>query len=243
MMTMLRQGFQKGYGVLRAEASGDSFEPRDYEVFGPKTLAGRRNFPDAALESRCLRIYMQAGVPLGAIPTELPATYLDEVVTLQGQLLHWRFDHFFAELRTPEPLDIEPRLRQLYDPLAAVIDDPTALRRLKRTMEELEADMTEMRNSSLEGRTLAALVAAYETDGRGPGPLNVQVKALVGPLMDEGRKVTSKTLAGICRGFGMVVGKNKYGAYVEFNPAEHSALLTRYGLVEASSPGPHEVAA
>ncbi len=96
MMTVLRQGFQKGTGVLRAEPCGDSFTPRDYDVFGPKILAGRKEFPDAALESRCLRVYMQTGLSLRGIPTELPAGYADEVIALQNKLLQWRFDHYHS---------------------------------------------------------------------------------------------------------------------------------------------------
>ena len=244
MMTMLRQGFQKGCGVLRAEAARDTFEPRDYEVFGPKALAGRKSFPDPALESRCLRVYMQAGVPLGNIPSELPASYIEEVLLLQNQLLQWRFDHNFAALQTPEPLDVEPRLLQLFNPLASVVSDTEALGRLRRAMLELQEDMTEMRSTSLEGRILAALLAAYDTDGRRPGALRVQLKPLAGSLGDEWHKgPTPKTVAGICRGFGMAMGKNKHGAYVEFDPTNHSAILARYGLAEAAEPETLEPAA
>lgn len=69
--------------MLRSEDRGDGFEPRDFGVIGPKVLAGRKAFPDAALESRCLRVYTGLGADHDHVPTELSAPeFGEEVVTL-----------------------------------------------------------------------------------------------------------------------------------------------------------------
>jgi hypothetical protein len=46
----------KGFPVLRSEATASrgEFNPRAYEVYGPKLIATRGFFKDRALESRCL---------------------------------------------------------------------------------------------------------------------------------------------------------------------------------------------
>ena len=42
--------------MLRSDKAGDSYEPRAFDVFGPKVIATRRRFEDGALESRCLTL-------------------------------------------------------------------------------------------------------------------------------------------------------------------------------------------
>ena len=51
---ILNCGYQKRMPVTRMEAVGNGYEPRLYEVFGPKIINGRKPFKDDATESRCL---------------------------------------------------------------------------------------------------------------------------------------------------------------------------------------------
>jgi hypothetical protein len=49
---MINAGYLRGGYVLRSEASGDSFEPRMFSVFGPKAIAGialDKHLPDATM--------------------------------------------------------------------------------------------------------------------------------------------------------------------------------------------------
>lgn len=232
MMTMLRQGFQRGAGVLRASRVGDDFEPRDYDVFGPKVLAGRQTFPDAALESRCIRIYMQTGVNLGSMPEELPAEYQEEAQTLRNMLLRWRQDHFFKPLREVQRLAIEPRLGQIYAPLARVINDPATLGALQGVMLTLQSEMTEARRTSLEGCILEAAVTRSRSEQS-----NSPVKIYIKELADDVRKERGWTepphtrkVAAACRGLGIEVKKDAKGSYVLFTPEDAGEVLERYGL-------------
>jgi hypothetical protein len=56
IVKILNNGNSKGFPVLRSEATGSrgEFNPRAYEVYGPKLIATRSYFEDRALESRCL---------------------------------------------------------------------------------------------------------------------------------------------------------------------------------------------
>jgi hypothetical protein len=56
IVKILNNGNAKGFPVLRSEATGNrgEFNPRAYEMYGPKLIATRGYFEDRALESRCL---------------------------------------------------------------------------------------------------------------------------------------------------------------------------------------------
>jgi len=130
MMDMLRGGFQReGGGVFRADPdSASGYKPKVFDVFGPKVLAGRKPFPDTALESRCFRVYMSPDVELSRIPSELPREhpYHVESALLRNKLLRWRYDNYFAPIRKVKRLPVEGRLYQLYEPVASVTDDLAA---------------------------------------------------------------------------------------------------------------------
>ena len=53
---ILNSGYTRGKPVVRMENNTATrrWEPRAYEVFGPKILNGRMRFSDDATESRCL---------------------------------------------------------------------------------------------------------------------------------------------------------------------------------------------
>ena len=242
MMNMLRVGFQRDAGVLRSERVGDDFTPRDYAVFGPKVLAGRKNFPDLALESRTIRIYMQTGLALDNIPTELPPGYEAEATRLRNMLLRWRFDHYFKPLNPVAPMAIEPRLKQVYEPLAAVIDDPKALEVLRQQMAALQTELTEGRSGSFEGRVLGALLKHHEKS-QAQDAIKIHVKGIAEGMPPEGlttARVSPKKVASVCRGFGLPVEKDAAGVYVLFAPGSAKELLARHGLAAEPKPEPSQ---
>ena len=221
MMTLLRQGFQRGPGILRCERKDETFEPRDYDVFGPKLIAGRRNFPDPALESRCIRIYMPSAAALGSVPIELPDDYAEAASLLRDKLLQWRFDHFFVPLKQAPPLSVEPRLRQVFQPLAQVISDPASLKRLVAIVEDMQTEATADRHSSREADVLNALIV----DAKRLGTDQLRLKRIAEVLDLHPRRVAT-----ICRTLGLETGKDRDGTYVHFDPGARADLLTRYGV-------------
>jgi hypothetical protein len=231
MMTLLRQGFQRGAGVLRAEARGDDWVPTDYDVFGPKVLGGRRNFPDAALESRCLRVHMQPAIALGHIPVEIPSSFMEEVTALQNKLLMWRFDHAWVDLREPKLPSAEPRLLQLYLPLASLVEDTEALNQLAAAIEALQSDLTESRREGDEGRVLAVIIEMAKERGAELPPHRFLVKDIAARVTQNYRRLGSKQIKAICLSFGLASGvKTSEGVTVYFDPRDLAHVFRRYGL-------------
>ena len=234
IMTILRQGFQRGAGVLRAEPSGDTWAPKAYDVFGPKVLAGRDRFPDAALESRCMRVYMQSGVPHGHLSVELPDA--DLYLETRG---HSRTNSFSGDLTTSTGscastrLPVESRLLQLFNPLASVVEDPKALRVLEAAVVGLQREMTEGRRESLEGRVLNAMMELVEDRRPEDAPHRLQVKEIAERAAQGSRAPASKQVQRICRGFGLPDGgRTKDGATILFDPNRCVEHLRQYGLIE-----------
>ena len=62
---MVNAGYKRGGYVLRSESTGDSFEPRMFSVYGPKSIAGialERHLPDSTL-SRGIVFCMRRKLP------------------------------------------------------------------------------------------------------------------------------------------------------------------------------------
>ena len=86
IVKILNNGNAKGFPVLRSEATpGKEFNPKAFDVFGPKIIATRRSFDDRALESRCITEEMTALPPRPDIPLSLPEAFHDEAEQLKGR--------------------------------------------------------------------------------------------------------------------------------------------------------------
>jgi hypothetical protein len=118
IVKILNCGYMRGAPVLRSDKSGDSYEPRAFDVFGPKVIATRRRFEDGALESRCLTLETPERPVRYDIPRQLPQLFFDEASALRSKLLQWRFESH-ARVRPDESalLDLEPRMAQIATPL------------------------------------------------------------------------------------------------------------------------------
>jgi len=124
IIKILNQGYMSRLPVLRSSKSGDDYEPRAFDVFGPKILTTRLQFKDQALETRCLTLRTGDGKVRPEVPRQLPPEFHAEALALRNRLLRWRFENF-RRIQTDESklLDLEPRLTQIGTPLYAVSDD------------------------------------------------------------------------------------------------------------------------
>src|SRR3989441_4790877 len=127
IVKILNNGNARGFPVLRSEATGKrgEFNPRAYEVYGPKLIATRGYFEDRALESRCLTEETGDRVLRDDIPVTLPDSFKDEARGLRNKLLLFRFRNL-RSLEAAESIAdpaIEPRLNQIFLPLLAVVQD------------------------------------------------------------------------------------------------------------------------
>ena len=127
IVKILNNGNVKGFPVLRCEVNRyKEFNPRAFNVFGPKVLATRGHYDDKALESRFLAEDM-GGSPLREdIPINLPGDWKEEARTIRNKLLLFRFRHHATAATRDTIADpaLEPRMNQIYRPLLALMDDP-----------------------------------------------------------------------------------------------------------------------
>src|SRR6266571_837693 len=92
IIKILNNGNARGFPLLRSEATPTKeFNPRAFDVFGPKIIASRSLFEDRALESRCITETMSGLAPRPDIPLSLPKSFQREATDLRNKLLMYRF--------------------------------------------------------------------------------------------------------------------------------------------------------
>lgn len=137
---IFNNGNVRGMPVLRAQATRErDFNPRVFQVFGPKVVAMRGDYADAALESRFLTLRSRPRNLRDNVPINLPAGYQDEALTLRNKLLAYRLDTHGSfvpvqELANPE---LSYRDNQIVIPLLSIIEDEKERRWLGEIVAEI----------------------------------------------------------------------------------------------------------
>jgi hypothetical protein len=131
IVKILNNGNARGFPVLRSEVTpSKEFNPRAFDIYGPKLVATRHQFEDEALESRCLTEILGTRPLRSDIPISLPPEFHAEAEALRNKLLRYRFDW----LSEPEQadilpdLDLEPRRAQILAPLLSIADEDARIR-------------------------------------------------------------------------------------------------------------------
>jgi len=157
IVKILNNGNAKGFPVLRTEVSPKKeFDPRAYNVFGPKIVATRGFFQDRALESRCVTEDMRGGAIRTEIPLNLDERFHEEAREIRNQLLLWRLRHFKdarGETRAGAR-DLEPRLQQIFGPLVSVISDASERSKAIAYIAKVNEDLVEERSEAAEAQVL-----------------------------------------------------------------------------------------
>jgi hypothetical protein len=157
IVKILNNGNAKGFPVLRSEATpGKEFNPKAFDVFGPKIIATRRSFDDRALESRCITEEMTGLPPRPDIPLSLPVAFDNEADHLTSQLLSFRV-RWRLKLDTAVPereRDLEARVAQVFTPLIAVAFDTAAKERLLDLARKTSATLKTDRGTTTEAQLL-----------------------------------------------------------------------------------------
>ena len=160
IVKILNNGNVRGSPVLRTEVSRTGeFNPRAFQVFGPKIVATRGSYDDRALESRFITEETGHRGLRGDIPINLPASYKEEALHLRNKLLLYRFQNY-GKKRTADALvdrALEPRLNQIFVPLLSVISDPTIRAELQRTARERHREIVADRGMEVEARVLEVI--------------------------------------------------------------------------------------
>lgn len=156
-------GYKKGMPVVRCD--GQDFEPRSYDVYGPKLLTTRKRFLDIALESRCFTIQSQQ-CTRSDIPITLPNIFWQEATHIRNQLLNYRFNHIGnEEVITYSNNGLEPRLQEIAAGLRTIIgDDTNTLHELDLRLMEHQSQLEQDGAVSLEGHIVRAIFALMENN-------------------------------------------------------------------------------
>jgi len=158
LIKIFNQGYMKGFPVIINEPIGNKYEPRSYDVYGPKILATRNEFKDKALESRCITEVMDGNFR-DDIPLILPDSFWEEALAIRNKLLMWRFKKWGpkkVDLRLTDRT-IEPRLAQVTLPLLSVITDPDDRDEFQKFIREFNRKTIQDRGESLEAEVLAVV--------------------------------------------------------------------------------------
>lgn len=126
MVKILNNGNVRGIPVLRSQINKQrEFDPRVFDVFGPKIVAMRGSYEDRALESRFITEHTGKRRLRRDIPINLPQTYQDDTLALRNKLLMYRFKNQGKQTLSEDLVDrsISPRLNQIFAPLLSIVED------------------------------------------------------------------------------------------------------------------------
>lgn len=235
LVKILNNGNVRGFPVLRTHVTpAKEFDPRAFNVFGPKVVAMRGEYQDRALESRFVTIEMQSGRTRS--PISMPAEQADEANELRNKLLTFRFRRRHSAQLQPSyaHASLEPRMNQILLPLLSIAPNEAvrhsiidrALGAQRRTVVE--------RSTTPEGHVLSALMKLGR-EGDGTVSLNAVASAFVEEFGSEyERPVTNRYLGGVLRRLGIALYK-KHGVYV-VSPGQAErifGLARRFGVSDS----------
>jgi hypothetical protein len=238
LVKIFNNGNAKGFPVLRTAVSAKrEFDPRAFNVFGPKIVAMRRSFEDPALESRFLTEEMGRRSLRDDIPINLPDVQLSEARVLRNQLLMYRFQSV-NHVRVDESLVdamLSPRLNQILVPLLSIIDDKGLREELRDSVRSFDQDLYAERSGSPEAGVLEILAELMEQSDRPNIPLSEVTAAFVSRFGQEyDRPITNRFVGGIIRKRLRLSTYKSHGVYVlpTIEKPTVDQLCLRYGVTE-----------
>ena len=237
VVKILNNGNARGFPVLRTEVSAKKeFDPRAYQVFGPKVIATRGFFQDRALESRCVTEDMRGHTLRSEIPLNLEERFHEEARGIRNQLLLWRLRHLKdarAEVRAGAR-DLEPRLQQIFGPLVSVISDVSARERVVAVLTKHNAELAEERSETAEAQVLTIIRDLIARPEARLGIQDITDEFLRRFGKEYERRVTPHWIGSIVRRRLGLRPTRTAGQYIlrPEDVARLSALYKRYGLAD-----------
>lgn len=238
IVKILNNGNARGLPLLRMmlTASGN-YTPRAFTVYGPKIVATRGAYDDLALESRFITEEMTSEGLAPEVPINLGDGYERDALALRNKLLLYRFRHLGRSPAAPPPLteSIEPRLRQVFAPLLAVVDDPLVREEIAAIAAEYHEEILAERGMSLEAQVLEAVRDSF---ARGTDRVSLQDVARLLVRRNEsdvGRHISSRWVGRFVRKRLHLRTEKSNGIYVIplAELAKMRRLLARHGLASS----------
>jgi hypothetical protein len=120
---LVNAGYSKGGFVLRSEATGDSFEPRIFSVFGPKSIAGialEKHLPDSTM-SRGIVFNLRRKLPHETVQR---MRQFDKSIfaTIGSKLARFAQDYSqqLSQAKPHLPKELSDRQQDCWEPLLAI---------------------------------------------------------------------------------------------------------------------------
>lgn len=238
LVKIFNNGNVRGFPVLRTAVTVKrEFDPRAFNVFGPKIVAMRQSFEDQALESRFLTEETGQRNLRSDIPINLPDVQKEEARALRNKLLMYRFQSL-ERIRVDDSLvdpSLSPRLNQILVPLLSIIDDETLREDLRDSVRSFDKHLYAERSASAEAGILEILRELLEDSQRS----NIPVSEITGKFVEQygqeyERPITNRFIGGLLRKRLHLVTFKSHGVFVvptgENSKVEE--LCIRYGLAE-----------
>lgn len=232
LVKIFNNGNVRGFPVLRTQVSQKKeFEPRAFNVFGPKIVAMRRSFEDQALESRFFTEEMGRRPLRNDIPINLPESQKEEARTLRNRLLSYRLSTL-PKLAIDDSLvdpTLSPRLNQILVPLLSIIEDEELRDSIWNLVRELDEGVREKQASSIEGKLRFVLDALFAESQGKPVSVGIATKRLQEAMGGESVRILSPKYVGfLLRSRLGIIPERRQGVYVIplTNPANKISPVT-----------------
>lgn len=239
LVKILNNGNVKGFSVLRTQVTASKeFEPRAFNVYGPKIVAMRGSYEDRALESRFLTEEMSGQAMRSDIPISLPEAQGAQAHVLRSKLLQYRLRERNRVEIDPDLADptLEPRMNQILLPLLSVAPSEEVRSAIRQYAAQVQEGVVSDRAGSTEGQVLA-IVGGLAVGDRLVLPLQEIVTAFAERFgTDYERPVTNRLIGGVLRNrLGLPLYKtNGVVALSLRDRARVAALFARYGVGEST---------
>ena len=177
------------------------YNPKAFQVFGPKLIATRGEYDDRALESRFLTEEMGRNRLRDDVPINLPPEYAAEALKLRNKLLSYRLRNFHRAAIDPSLIDpaLEPRLNQIFVPLKSIVDDKQFQHELARVGRDLQASLIASRGFELETQMLEVIRDLLDSNAGA-----ISLKAITSLFLERhgdqyDYKITHRWIGGVLR--------------------------------------------
>ena len=224
--------------MLRSEVTpGKDFNPKAFDVFGPKIIATRRSFDDRALESRCITEGMTGLPPRLDIPLSLPETFHTDAEHLRNQLLSYRARRhasFSDPFPNRDPL-LEARVAQIFAPLLAVAADPAAKDRIYRLARKTSGTLKTDRATTTEAQLLD-IILELRRDRIPLGMKEIAERFTARFGTNHSRSVTPRWIGSQLRSRLSLLTVKGHGTFIvpDSESEKLANLFKRYGMSEES---------
>lgn len=241
LVKIFNNGNAKGFPVLRTAVTvKKEFDPRAFNVFGPKIVAMRRSFEDPALESRFLTEEMGQRSLRDDIPINLPDAQKEEARSLRNRLLMYRFqtlDQITVNESLVDPA-LSPRLNQILVPLLSIIDDGRLRDEVRESVRSFDYELYAERSASAEAGVLEILSEIVSRPGRTNIPISEVTAIFIGRFGQEyERPISLRYIGGILRKRLRLLTYKSHGVYVVpvTEKPKIEQLCIRYGLIDQNA--------